>query len=145
MLALTTAITKQGSTFDIAKVDADKRQVFGWLSVAKNADGSTVVDLEGDTIDPGELEKAAYGYVLKYRRAGERHNKDIGTLIESVVFTAEKQKAMGIPPGHVPEGWWAGWQIDDAEAWGRVKSGEYAGLSIGARANRIPIPEAAHG
>lgn len=52
-------------------------------------------------------------------------------LIESVIFTPEKQKAMGLPEGVLPEvGWWIGFYVTDDEVWEKVKSGEYPMFSI---------------
>lgn len=46
--------------FNILKADGDQRLVFGWANVSVTVDGKQVEDLEGDVIDPEELEKAAY-------------------------------------------------------------------------------------
>jgi hypothetical protein len=127
----------------ITKRDDERRQVFGWLSVAKTAAGEMVVDLHGDIIPVEELEKAVYAYMGKSRRMKDMHERDaqddgapIGVLIESMMFTVEKMKAMGIPPGTVPEGWWIGYQVDDNETWAKIKDGTYKGFSIGGSAKR---------
>lgn len=125
--------------FTITKAEPDKMQVFGWASVAITADGQQISDHEGDVIQPDELEKAAYEYVLKFRDTGERHDPDKrkkGKLIESVVLTKEKQEAMGIPAGYLPEGWWVGFQITDEDAWAKIKSGEYKMFSVEGRGER---------
>lgn len=62
-----------------------------------------------------------------------------GKLVESCVFTAEKQKAMGIPEGTLPIGWWIGFKIEDDAAWARVKNGTYKMFSIEGKANREPV------
>lgn len=62
-----------------------------------------------------------------------------GKLIESCVFTEEKQRAMGIPPGTIPIGWWIGFKISDDDAWERVKNGTYKMFSIEGKANREPV------
>ena len=41
-------------------------------------------------------------------------------MVESCVFTVEKQRAMGIPEGTLPVGWWIGFHISDDDAWERV-------------------------
>ena len=110
--------------FTIAKTEPDKMLVFGWGNVAVDADGTQIEDLQGDIIDPEELEKAAYDHVLNFRNTGERHDPGMrkkGRLVESCVFTKEKQAAIGIPPGVVPEGWWVGYKIDDQDAWEKIK------------------------
>ena len=60
--------------FTIAKTEPDKMLVFGWGNVAVDANGTQIEDLQGDMIDPEELERAAYDHVLHFRSAGERHD-----------------------------------------------------------------------
>lgn len=129
------SVKKAESTqqFHIYKTDEDKRLIFGWGSVAIRTDGEQVVDLQNDLIDPEDLEEAVYEYVLDFRDGGEEHIPKLrkkARLVESVVFTKEKMKAMGIPEGTVPEGWWLGFYIDDDEAWKKVKNGTYQMFSI---------------
>ena len=124
---------------------ADKQHAFGWASIiSKNENGVQVpiADTQGDVISAEELEKTAYSFVLNCRTAGEMHvRKGVGQLIESVVLTVEKAKAMGIElPGGV-EGWWTGWAISDDEVWKRVKSGELRSLSIHGKGIRSKILE----
>lgn len=126
--------------FQIAKTVEDKQLVFGWANIAKDANGNYPIDWHGDVTEPEELEKAAYTFVLKYRAMGENHEGEATAhLIESVMFTKEKQAAMGIPEGILPEGWWTGFYIPDKEVFAKVKSGEYKMLSIQGTARRVPI------
>ena len=124
---------------EIAKLDDEQRQVFGWASITE-INGEPVVDLQGDVIETYELEKAAYDYVLNSRVGGEMHErvgksspKQIGTLIESMVLTPEKIEKMGLPDT-TPHGWWIGFQVAKDEtgdaAWDAVKKGKYTGFSI---------------
>lgn len=117
----------------ITKVDDEQRLVFGWLSVSQDENGNLIIDHQGDIIEPDELERMAYDFVLEARRAGEMHKRweGVGRLVESMVFTPEKMEALGIPPGTLPVGWWVGFRIDDDEVWAKVKSGEYRAFSIG--------------
>jgi hypothetical protein len=125
---------------EIKKTDEDQRLVFGWLSVAIDENGNPIVDSQRDIIPPDELENAAYEFVLYSRQAGEMHKTiGVGRLVESMVFTVEKQAALGIPPGILPVGWWVGFKIDDPEVWEKVKSGEYAAFSIGGWATREEV------
>lgn len=131
--------------FSIFKTDDDKRLVFGWASVSITVDGEQLEDRQKDMIDPEDLEEAAYEYVLKFRDTGEEHIPTMrkkGKLVESCVFTAEKQKAMGIPEGTLPIGWWIGFKIEDDAAWERVKNGTYKMFSIEGKANRVPVEKA---
>lgn len=130
--------------FHIAKADEDQRLVFGWALVSERTDGETIIDHQGDIVDPDELEKGAYEYVLNFRDAGEEH---IGTLrkkakmVESCVFTPEKMKALGIPEGTVPVGWWIGFHVDDDDTWEKIKNGTYNMFSIEGKAVREPVDE----
>lgn len=130
-------------SFTILKADDDLHRVFGWANVAIRADGEQITDYQEDVVDPEDLENAAYNFVLFYRTGGELHeNPDVATLIESCVFTKEKQAAMGLAEGTLPEGWWIGFQVDDPDVWEKVKSGEYSMFSIEGTAIREEIEEA---
>jgi 2'-5' RNA ligase len=134
------------NNYTIAKMDDDKRLVFGWASISFTADGEQLEDLQHDIIDPEDLEEAVYEYVLHFRDTGEEHRPHLrkkGKLVESCVFTAEKQKAMGLPEGILPVGWWIGFKIEDDEAWEKVKNGTYRMFSIEGKAQRVPVEKAA--
>lgn len=137
--------TKENN-YTIAKMDNDKRLVFGWASISFTADGEQLEDLQHDIINPEDLEEAVYEYVLHFRDTGEEHRPHLrkkGKLVESCVFTAEKQKAMGLPEGILPVGWWIGFKIEDDEAWEKVKNGTYKMFSIEGKAQRVPVEKAA--
>src|SRR5690606_26872158 len=90
---------------EIFKSNEFEKLVSGWASVAKNADGSLPLDWDGDIITAEALEKAAINFMLEYRESGEMHEgESIGTVVESIVFTKQKMKAIGIPEGIIPEG-----------------------------------------
>ncbi len=121
-------------------VQEDERLAFGWLSVVEE-DGQAVVDLQDHVIEPAELEKAAYGFVLDSRVAGEMHKTiGVGALVESMVFTKEKQAALGIDLGKV--GWWVGFKLD-SDTFAKVKSGDLRAFSIGGRGVLEDVPEVA--
>ena len=133
--------TKENN-YTILKTDDDKRLVFGWASVSITVDGEQLEDHQKDMIDPEDLEEAVYEYVLNFRDTGEEHIQSMrkkGKLVESCVFTEEKQRAMGIPAGIIPVGWWIGFKIEDDAAWERVKNGTYKMFSIEGKANRVPV------
>ena len=133
----------EGRLFSVAKADDERHMVFGWASVAALADGTTVEDYQRDILEIDELEDAVYDYVLYFRDGGEMHQRrGIGVLVESVVFTPDKLKAMGIPEGTLPSGWWLGLKITDDDVWARVKDGTYTMFSIEGEANRTPIENA---
>lgn len=133
----------EGRLFSVAKADDERHMVFGWASVAALADGTTVEDYQRDILEIEELEDAVYDYVLYFRDGGEMHQRrGIGVLVESVVFTPDKLKAMGIPEGTLPSGWWLGLKITDDAVWDRVKDGTYTMFSIEGEATRTPIENA---
>lgn len=137
-------LSKKGDKMDftIYKADDDKHLVFGWASIAITVDGEVLEDRQHDMIDPEDLEEAAYEYVLNFRDTGEEHlpgYRKKGKLVESCVLTAEKQKAIGIPQGTVPVGWWIGFKIEDDDTWQRVKNGTYKMFSIEGKAERLPV------
>lgn len=118
----------------------EKGLVSGWANVAKNADGSIPLDWQGDIIEPSELEDAAIEFMLKYRDSGECHTGgSIGTVVESVVLTKDKQAAMGIPEGVVPEGWFITVKIFDDDVIAKVKNGDYRMFSIQGTAEREAV------
>jgi 2'-5' RNA ligase len=122
---------------NISKVDKDRQLVFGWVTIAEE-DGKPLVDLQGDVISEDEMERMAYQYVLDCREAGEMHERvGIGKLVESMVFTREKQQALGIDLGHVA--WWCGFHISDPEVWKKVKDGTYKAFSIHGKGIREKI------
>lgn len=128
--------------FKIAKSDDDKRLAFGWANVSVNAAGEQLVDYHEDMIDIEELEQAAYKFVEFFREGGEMHERGgCAVLIESMVFTKEKQAALGLPEGTVPEGWWIGFHVTDDDVWAKVKDGTYPMFSIEGEAIREPVEE----
>ena len=121
-------------TGQIVKADEDQRLLFGWASVVEK-DGALVTDSQGDQISPAELEHAAYDFVIRARIAGDMHEKvGTGHLVESMVFTAEKQEALGIDLAL--QGWWVGFKIEDDRVWDLIKSGDRPMFSIGGIAQR---------
>jgi hypothetical protein len=113
----------------------DKQLIFGWASVAVTKEGETVVDAHDHIIEPLELEEAAYVFVRCGGMGSIEHTEYYaGSLVESIVFTEEKQKALGIPPGTVPIGWWIGMYIYDPLVFTRIKNGELRMLSVAGRA-----------
>lgn len=135
---------KSAEEFEIMKSDDDQRLVFGWASITEDEDGKPLIDMQKDMIDEDDLEQAAYAYVLNFRDTGEEHLEGFrkkGKLVESCVFTNEKQKAMGLKPGTLPVGWWVGFYIEDEDAWRKIKNGTYRMFSIEGKAQRVPVED----
>jgi hypothetical protein len=116
----------------VRKADPDRQQIFGWASVVEQG-GRAIIDKQGDIIPVEELENAAYDFVLYSRQHGEMHERiGTGELIESMVFTVEKQAALGIDLGQV--GWWVGFHVADPATWAAHKTGDLPEFSIGGEA-----------
>lgn len=122
-----------GLPFEVKKSDADQQLIFGWASVVEK-DGRAVIDKQGDIIPIPELESAAYDFVLNYGDHGFMHvEKDNRRLVESMVFTKEKQALLKIDLGMVA--WWAGFKVADPAVWALHKAGKLPEFSIGGFAN----------
>lgn len=128
--------------FKIMKSDDEKMLAFGWANVSMRVDGELIEDWQGDIIEPEELESAAYEYVRLYGDGGEMHERGgVAVLIESVVFTEEKMRVIGIPAGTLPVGWWIGFKVLDEDVWKKVKDGTYPMFSIEGEAERVEVEE----
>jgi hypothetical protein len=134
------------------KIDKDERKVWGIFSVSKIGD-ELLVDSQNDVIEPHELEKAAHDFVLNTNKTaegmGNSHKKlQVGQLIESFVFTAEKAeflekslKDLGadatIRPG--ADIWFGGFYVSDDATWDLIKSGDFESFSIGGKAEKVEL------
>lgn len=123
---------------NVVKLRPEKKQVFGWAYVSHDPEGTVQVDHSGEFIeDVSVLEDAAYKFVVNSRKGGVDHQREEddvivkSTMIESIVFTPDKIKELGIPAGSIPQGaWWVGYQIHDDEVWNRFQRGELTSFSI---------------
>lgn len=123
--------------FKITKSDDEKMLAFGWANVSIRSNGEVIEDWQQDIVEPAELERAAYNFVELYREGGEMHERGgTAVLIESVVFTKDKMKAIGIPENTLPIGWWIGFKVLDEDVWEKVKDGTYSMFSIEGEAER---------
>ena len=78
--------------------------------------------------------------MMDYRDSGVAHEGDsVGTVVESMVFTKEKQEAIGIPEGTVPEGWFITVKINDKDVYAKVKDGTYKMFSIQGLCKRVEL------
>ena len=123
--------------FTIAKADPDQQLIWGWASVVE-IDGRAVVDKQNDVILAEDLQKAAHEFVMSSRQHGEMHqNIGTGHLVDSIVFTKELQKALGVDLGKV--GWLVGFHVSDPQVWKSIKAGELPELSIGGSGTRETV------
>ena len=126
--------------FTVTKSREDEGLVSGWANVAVNADGSLPLDWQGDIIRPEVLERAAINFMMDYRGSGVMHEGESqGVVVESIVFTKEKQLVIGIPDGHVPEGWFITVKITNPDVFQAVKEGRYRMFSIQGSSKRIKL------
>ena len=126
--------------FDITKSNSDNGLVSGWANVSVNADGSVPLDWQDDVIRPDVLEKAAIKFMMDYRGSGVMHEGESkGTVVESIVFTKDKQACIGIPEGTVPEGWFITVKVTDTDVFEKVKDGTFKMFSIQGSAKRIKL------
>lgn len=129
--------------YQIAKVNDEERLVFGFASVSKlDPQGDLLEDLQGDMIEPADLEKAAYDFAEHYRAINEMHaGEDVGAIVESFVLTPEKLLAMGFPVDvakAMPVAHWIGCRVSK-EAFAKVKRGELRMFSIEGTAVREAV------
>ena len=128
------------TTFKVAKVKDDEGLVSGWANVAVQSDGSLPLDWQDDIIRPEVLEKAAINFMMDYRGSGVMHEGvEQGIVVESIVFTKEKQAAIGIPEGVIPEGWFITVKVTNPDVFEQVKNGTYKMFSIQGNAKRIKL------
>lgn len=127
---------------EIAKTDEPRGLVYGWANIVKHADGTVVEDSQGDLIDEVELDKAAVGFMLNHRTAGEMHIGDpSGTVVEAFVASPSKLTAMGLPDEVAkasPTGLWVGVKVTP-EVFAKVKNGTYRGFSIHGFGTRVEV------
>ena len=60
---------------------------------------------------------------------------------EANLENAKKMKAMGIPEGTLPVGWWIGFFVTDDDVWEKVKNGTYPMFSIEGEAERVKVED----
>lgn len=121
----------------ITKVDKDRMIAYGWFSVIE-IKGEAVVDAHGDVILEDTLIDAAHEFMMESRAGKVMHQgRRVADIVESVVFTKDLQKALGIDLGKV--GWFGAMHFRDEKVWVKVKSGELSAFSIGGVARRTEI------
>ena len=78
--------------------------------------------------------------MMDYRDSGVMHEGDAkGVVVESIVFTKDKQASLGIPDGILPEGWFITVKVQDPEVFAKVKDGTFKMFSIQGNAKRIKV------
>jgi hypothetical protein len=93
-----------------------------------------VVDGQGDVASAGEIEAAAHRFMAAGGTVGGMHREfsGVGEVVESFIA---REGDRNFAPG----AWVLGVRLG-AEAWERVRRGEWTGFSVGGRAVRTPVP-----
>lgn len=120
-------MTEFQRVIDITKIDPEQQIVWGWAYVTEE-NGVPVVDVSEQTATAGEIQKAAHGFVRDSRVGGVMHTEAAGEIVDSLFFTADLQKALGVDLGKV--GWFIGYHVIDEQVWEGVKSGAFPAFSI---------------
>lgn len=126
---------------ELNHIEPDKRLAYGFFSVTTE-NGEPVVDEQGDVIDTEVLVEAAQAFITKSREGRYKHDKTgepIAEVVESLVFTNEIQKYLGIDLKR--EGWFGCLKFHDDTYWEKVKNGETLGLSIGGSTQFVVLDE----
>lgn len=125
--------------FNVTKANDEMQCIFGWANVAVKADGTEIVDHQGDVIAPADLEVAAYEFVLNFREVDEMHTEEVqGHLVESFMATPDKLEAMGLKKNALPQGWWTGFYIPDKAMYEKARD-NYPMFSIAGWAMREEV------
>ena len=106
-----------------------ERQVsWGWFSVI-SVGGRPIVDADGDVLNEENTLDVAHDFIRHSRQAKVMHEgQPAGEVVESLVFTTDLQKALGIDLGKV--GWFGGIHWPSRETWARIVAGELAMFSL---------------
>lgn len=139
--------------FTVTKSDPAQRIVYGWGSVSidkasvvtdskfLDADGK-VTDLQGDQIEPEELERAVNQFMVDYRASGIMHEGEaVAVVVASFVTTPEVKKAFGLPDDF-PVGWMLGVKVLSDVVWKAVVDGTLKAFSIQGNADRVELEAA---
>ena len=125
-------VNKSQEQATVLKVNEDQGLVYGWAYVSTE-DGKLLVDTQGDSIEPIEMEKMATNFMLNSRNAKVMHKgENVGTFVHSLPLTNDIMKAFDIYSDR--EGWIVAMKPDSEDVMKAYKSGEYTGFSIGGKA-----------
>ncbi len=125
-------------TVPVSKVDGELGIIYGWASEIET-NGEIVTDTQGDRITEHDMLKAAHEFMLNSRVGGLMHADGVtgGDVVESLMFTRDLQKALGIDLKKV--GWLIAYKPRDQRTLELAKSGALSAFSIGGRGLRVPV------
>lgn len=123
------------------KASIDGRVVYGWAIVCTEK-GDEYVDLQGDVITEGEMQKAATAFMVNHRTGKVMHaGREAARVVHSFPLTEAMIKSLGIlPDGVEPQrtGWVIGMRVTDDALLKRFEDGgDLKGFSIGGRGRRF--------
>jgi len=118
---------------EVLKADDEKQVVYGIVYEPE------VEDTDGNWATAEEIEKAAYYFMENHQTLGHEHIEDEVIENAHVVESWLAPKDMELYGQDVKKGTWlVGVHVNDDERWNMVKSGDYNGFSIHARAKIDP-------
>lgn len=127
----------------VVKTAPDLQIAYGWASVVEK-DGKPVVDSDNEVVTEADLDSYVRQFVLGRHGGRVMHEGPVESeLVESMMFTKEKQEILGIDLGKV--GWWVGFKYHNPETWARIKSGELPMFSLAGYAVMRPFKMPADG
>ena len=112
----------------IAMVEDEKRLVYGVVLVPDE------VDSQGDVARAEVIEEAAHDYLASSRAVSKMHMEPAtASVVESYIAPCN----LRLSENEVKKGSWViTVKVGDEELWGRIRSGEYGGFSVGGLAER---------
>lgn len=132
----------------VAKVDAERRLVYAWASIARKADGSLPVDSQGDVIDTPEAvaawEDAFYDFLPAAGSADDMHvDFAVAKIVGGIVITPDLTEALGVSDGVLPTGALIVTRVPRTDRgdqlWHDITTGKRTMMSIVAQVQREPV------
>ncbi|MBN1321238.1 MAG: DUF2958 domain-containing protein [Thermoleophilia bacterium] len=126
------------------------------VPVEKGADGSRrrislgvvlepgTEDLQGDIMDPMDIELAAHDWMTQSQAAGAMHASVVkgAKVVESYLAPCDFEVETAEGPVTVLKGSWLLGVKWPPEEWEKIEKGEYTGYSVGGQGLRVPLEEA---
>jgi hypothetical protein len=134
-------VNKSQEEATVLKVDDEQGLVYGWAYVSTE-NGKLLVDTQGDSIEPIEMEKMATNFMLNSRSAKVMHKgESVGQFVHSFPLTNDIMKAFDIYSDR--EGWLVAMKPSSPDVMAAYKRGDYTGFSISGRAGEVEEYDAA--
>lgn len=115
------------------EVADDKQIILGQVLIPETEDA------HGDVVSAEEIEKAAHLWLARKQHRGEMHKKIVNDKVE-IYESYIAPEDLTIEGQKVKKGTWLLMlHVLDSEIWSKIKSGEFAGLSMGGYAKRKKV------